>query len=195
MKLTDAFSKVNIIVIGGKRYDYSTDYRLFVEFSQCMLTGDIKRLIDFLNVNGLPNEMESVEVISNLYFPCENLSETEKVKGGVKSSNSAKFDFDILSDLIYSVFLEQYHIDLFDVCFLHFEKFRVLLACVKDKSRLKDVLMAWNCDLKKLSNKEYYLGLRKQYPLVLVSKVIKSVKERDNAMVSYLKARYSEHGM
>ncbi len=169
--------------IGGRLWEYSTDYRLFVEYSILATSnGDI---VPFLQRNNLPLETETIQAINAIYF------EKPKENKGKSSKNSHYlFKYDVLWDLIYSAFYQCYSIDLCEVT-LHYAKFQVLLNGITG-TKLNDVLCEWGKNIGKLKGdaKKHCAEVRKQYPLGKTTS--RSLEARNKRMKDYIKRRRKE---
>lgn len=175
-------------MIGGKPWEFSTDYRLFVRYSVMLTNKDNSRVVEFLKDNGLPVQVESITALNELYFPTEEKQEEE----GASKQTNYLFKYDILWDLVFSAFWEKYGIDLSEVQNLSFAKFKVLLAGISG-TKLNDVLDAWATDVRNLKGGRLknVKNIRRVYPLGCDVQFEK-VEARDRRMKEYVKQRFME---
>lgn len=77
------------------------------------------------------------------------------VSCGEKSNDeSPAMDFEQDADAIYSSFLSQYGMDLFEIPFLHWRKFRVLLSGLGDHTELRERIALRDLDTSKMKGEE-----------------------------------------
>lgn len=115
------------VTIENKEITINTDYRLFVRFELEMQGNDTKKAIQnvlsafypaFLLKN-ITNEMVDKFI---WFYKCgkKDIPKSSKKNG----KNIRSFDYEIDDDLIYSAFMECYHIDLSK--YIHWWKFKAL---------------------------------------------------------------------
>lgn len=96
----------------------------------------------------------------------------QETKKGRRGGASAKSDFSFSFDapLIYAAFLDQYGIDLIDIEFLHWWKFRALLDGLRGDHLFNEVRRARSVNLGNIKDKEqrnYYRQMQTQYAIPL----------------------------
>lgn len=72
------------------------------------------------------------------------------------------------AELIYSAFLQQYGIDLWEIEFLHWHKFKALLLGLTENTQFKKVIEIRSIDLSKIKDREtaeHYRKLKSYYAL------------------------------
>lgn len=166
------------IEVAGVSFAIHTDFRFFIKLDRLLKekSGDLKTS-DFIEIESLIyntpyrpiNRSEGIKKIFEFYT---NKKELPRPTGQI--NGEIILDFVIDSELIYSAFMQVYHIDLIDESTkLHWWKFNALLDGLKgtklndvmgyrsyDESDTRDVkhfdrdmLRAWRIE-KKLTNKE-----------------------------------------
>ncbi len=176
----------------GSQVDFSTDYRLFVEYSIILDIKDedeqLDSLISFLQRNNLPLIESSVQVLSDLYFKTDVHNENALKK----KKNNFNYNFSILWPLIEAGFISNYNIFLSDVD-MDFRLFKRLLNELHN-TLFNEVIRCWNADLsdKNISKKEkkHIAEIKERYPLGN-TKVI-DVSQRDKDMKEYVRNRHRE---
>ena len=99
------------------------------------------------------------------FFRCGKDLTTSSKTG---NSNKKVLDYDIDADLIYSAFLSQYNIDLQDIKYLHWWKFKALMDGLEDNNRICEIIKFRSVDVNKIKDKEqkkYYKQMQKIYEI------------------------------
>ena len=114
------------LIINNKEITINTDYRLFVRFELEMQGNDTKKAIQNVLSAFYPAFLLkniTVEMVDKFiwFYKCGK-KDIPKKEG--KSKNVRSYDYDIDDDLIYSAFMECYHIDLSR--YIHWWKFKAL---------------------------------------------------------------------
>lgn len=126
--------------------------------------------------------------------------ESEKQQGGGSSGVSAKkaYCFEQDTDLIFSAFYAQYHIDLAEADGLHWWKFRALFNGLSAESEIKKIMGYRTADLKDMSKdqKKFYEKMRRVFALrnQRSAENTISLAERNQRMKDYVARRFSEVG-
>lgn len=165
-------------LIDGKEYEISSDFR------------DIVELEEILSSEELTDEEKAVEALTFFYgsIPDDVDTAVEKlcwfIQCGRKESprrrrtEATEDDFNVdavysfIHDagLIYAAFLAQYGIDLCDVEYLHWWKFKALFEGLEDNRLMKEVM---RCRAVKIdpnmpqNQKDYYSAMKQRYALPL----------------------------
>lgn len=95
--------------------------------------------------------------------------ENNKIKKKVAEDKSKKiYDYDIDDGYIYSAFLQQYGIDLQDINYLHWWKFKAMFNSLNSDTKIVEIMGYRNIDLSKIKDKQEkarYKKLKEIYKL------------------------------
>ena len=95
--------------------------------------------------------------------------EKNKIKKKVAEDKSKKiYDYDIDDGYIYSAFLQQYGIDLQDINYLHWWKFKAMFNSLSSDTKIVEIMGYRNIDLSKIKDKQEkarYKKLKEIYKL------------------------------
>lgn len=95
--------------------------------------------------------------------------ENNKIKKKVAEDKSKKiYDYDIDDGYIYSAFLQQYGIDLQDINYLHWWKFKAMFNSLSSDTKIVEIMGYRNIDLSKIKDKQEkarYKKLKEIYKL------------------------------
>ena len=83
----------------------------------------------------------------------------------------AKMDFEQDADVIYASFMMDYHIDLLDIPFLHWYKFRALLGGLSEKTPLQGRIQLRDLDTSHLKGKEKMKAEKAKRRVALIERI------------------------
>ena len=116
-------------------------------------------------------QIEDVEkAIDDLlwFYRCgkELANSNKKSRSGNQDKQIYSYEFD--DTYIYGAFMQQYKIDLQDIEYLHWWKFKAMFDCLSDDSKFVEILGYRAVDLRKIKDKkerEHYKKLKEVYKL------------------------------
>ena len=160
------------VVIDGVEYKINSDFRTSILFSLLIEDNDVNEQDKILGAlqlyyDVIPNNINSaIDGIINFYL-CNDNNNT--FSGSSKNkSNKKVLDYEIDSNYIYSAFLTQYNIDLQDIEYLHWWKFKAMLESLNDDLMLCKIIKFRSIDVSKIQDKEqkkYYQKMQKMYEI------------------------------
>lgn len=180
------------VEIDKKVYEINSDFRTSLLFEQLMLDDEVN------------DEFKWIQAIE-LYYPIipENLEEAfNKIfwfyscgKDEEKSSNSEVkntsfkpiYDWDYDDEYIYSAFLEQFRIDLQEIEYLHWWKFKAMFKSLNSNVKFSEILKYRSVDLSKIQDKEerkFYKEMKDRFKLP--QKINKAELEKKNEIEELL---------
>lgn len=160
------------VVIDGVEYKINSDFRTSILFSLLIEDNDVNEQDKILGAlqlyyDVIPNNINSaIDKIINFYL-CNDNNNTSSGSSKNKS-NKKVLDYEIDSNYIYSAFLTQYHIDLQDIEYLHWWKFKAMLESLNDDLMLSKIIKFRSIDVSKIQDKEqkkYYQKMQKMYEI------------------------------
>lgn len=165
--------------VGGIDYPINTDFRTSILFEQMAVDAEIeneekwKYLLEYYyegiritdkNINGLVEEALK-------FYRCDRgqlQSDNEGCKDSSNSSSDKIYDFDYDDMHIYSAFLQQYSIDLQDIEYLHWWKFKAMFNGLKEDCKFCKILEYRSVnlsDIKDEEQKRHYKTMKDIYKL------------------------------
>ncbi|WP_461206928.1 bacteriophage Gp15 family protein [Clostridium sp. DL1XJH146] len=177
------------INIDGKEYEINSDFRTSILFELLMQDND------------LPDENKIMQALE-LYYPItpENVNEAVEQmlwfyrcgkdiissKGNGKSSiNIYNFDYD--DDYIYSAFVDQYRIDLQDIEYLHWWKFKAMFKALKEDNEIVKIMGYRSIDLSKIKDKEqkeHYKKMKELYKIPISKNELQKINDVEKALLN-----------
>ncbi|CAM2828234.1 bacteriophage Gp15 family protein [Hathewaya histolytica] len=177
--------------IEGVEYAINSDFRTSILFELLMQDSTI-------------GEEEKIYMALELYYTTipQNINEAiEQMlwfyrcgKNEVKSKGTGKgksvtqiYSFEHDDDYIYSAFLDQYGVDLQDMEYLHWWKFKAMFKSLKEDNELVKIMGYRAMDLSKIKDKEqknYYKKMKELYKIP--TNISKNEKEKLNKIEEIL---------
>ena len=156
--------------IDGVLYRINSDYRTSIIFAKLIeeneLTEDIIMKILELYYPIIPEDIEQAINYIFWFYTCGKTEEESNSKPTGK--NKRIFDYEQDSQYIYSAFLSQYNIDLQDIDYLHWWKFKALFESLNEDNEIVKIMQYRSMDLSKIKDKEqkkFYKKMQKIYKL------------------------------
>ena len=114
-----------------------------------------------------------------LWFYSCGKENTLKADSKTGSSSEKIYDFDYDDEYIYSAFLDQYGIDLNEIEYLHWWKFKAMFKALKEDNEIVKIMGYRSIDLSKVDDKkqkEFYKKMKKTYEIPIA--ISKDEKEK-----------------
>ena len=148
--------------IDGKKYEFNYDFRTSILF--CLLMQDTELTEEQKILQGLQlyypeipdNVEEAYKKILYFYSRGKDIEDNKKVKQGkriFKRNNNKAYDFETDSDLIFSAFMTQYHINL-NRENLHWWEFMSLFNSLKDDTEIVKIMNYRTIDVNTIEDKK-----------------------------------------
>ena len=160
--------------IGGEEVKINSDFRTSILFELLIQDESIpeeERLYLALKLyyENIPEDADIEQYVDRMlwFYRGGKTIEEIKIKGSSGKSNRI-YDYDIDAEYIYSAFMEQYGIDLQDIEYLHWWKFKALFTSLNENTQMAKIMQYRSIDLNKIDNKEEkerYRKLKKIYEL------------------------------
>lgn len=177
------------VEIDNKKYKINTDFRTSILFELLIQDNSIE-------------EKEKIIRALELYYPVipENIEEAiEKILwfykcgkefqyGDNKSKNASRtkreieYSFEYDDEYIYAVFLNQYNIDLQDIDYLHWWKFRAMFKSLKEDNLIVKMMGYRSVNLSEITDKEQRKQIKKMKELYKIPEIVN--KESEDYRVS-----------
>lgn len=148
------------VEINGQEVGVNSDFRVFILFEQILKDYElskedkIKKCLSLFYKDNPSNLVEAVQQMFNFYSMSfmNDFHSAKKGKGSKKNKNLYDWDFD--QGYIYSAFLTQYRIDLQEIDYLHWWKFRFLFMSLDEDNKISKIIGYRDVDTSKIKDKE-----------------------------------------
>lgn len=178
------------VTIEGEDYKINSDFRTSILFELLMQDNSISeedKIIQALELYYpiLPKNLnEAVEKIL-WFYRCGKDEVTNKNKGTGKSTNVYSYDYD--DDYIYSAFLDQYGVDLQDIEYLHWWKFKAMFKSLKEDNEIVKIMGYRAMDVNKIKDKEqkaHYTKMQELYKIPIAKDERNKLDEINNILLN-----------
>lgn len=157
--------------IDNKEYEINSDFRTSILFELLMQDSSIEEDKIFMALQlYYPIIPEKVnEAIERMlwFYRCGKDMKSSKGNGKGKSPTQI-YSFEHDDDYIYSAYLDQYGIDLQDINYLHWWKFKAMFKSLKEDNMIVKIMGYRSMDLSKIKDKEqksYYNHMKELYKI------------------------------
>ena len=158
--------------IDNKEYEINSDFRTSILFELLMQDGTIEeddKILMALQLYypDIPGNIK--EAIKQMLWFYRCGKDVSSSKGNGKSKGVTQiYSFEYDDDYIYAAFLDQYNIDLQDIEYLHWWKFKAMFKSLKDDNMIVKIMGYRSMDLSNVKDKEqkaYYKRMQKLYEI------------------------------
>ncbi|ADL53210.1 bacteriophage Gp15 family protein [Clostridium cellulovorans] len=172
--------------IDGVEYEINSDFRTSILFEIMMQDRDLddkSKIVQALDLyySKIPCNVEKAIDEILWFYKCGKEEDSLKAKGNLKAVNIYSYDYD--AEYIYSAFLDQYGVDLQDIEFLHWWKFKAMFKSLKEDNEIVKIMGYRAIDISKIKDKaqrEHYKKLKEMYKIPSV--LTKDEKEKLDAI-------------
>ncbi|MDU7067150.1 MAG: bacteriophage Gp15 family protein [Clostridium perfringens] len=182
------------VKIGGKFYNINSDFRTSMLFELLMQDEDIEDELKitqalklyFPKIPPLKYIEETINIIM-WFYGCGK--EKEELNKRIKSTSNdleQAYSFEHDNAYIYSAFLSQYKVDLQDIEYLHWWKFRTLFEGLTEENMIVKIMDYRTMDLSKMEKSEREFYKEKKEFFKLPKKISKSDEEYKNKIEEIL---------
>ena len=178
--------------IDNKKYEINSDFRTSILFELLMRDNSIKdedKMYMALELYYpiIPEDI-NVAIEKMLWFyRCGKDATKSRGNGkGQGRSSTQIYSFDYDDDYIYAAFMDQYGIDLQDVEYLHWWKFKALFKALKEDNEIVKIMGYRSIDLSKIKDKEqksHYKYMKELYKIPLPQDEQEKLDEITNALL------------
>lgn len=161
------------VMVGGVEHKINTDFRTSIIF-ECMMQDDIlssaEKSINALHLYypEIPTDIDSAVNEILWFYGCGKTEDPSRKRVYSQRSHSRVYSFDYDDDYIYSAFLTQYGVDLQDVEYLHWWKFRAMFNSLTEDNFFVKIMGYRSMDISKNIGKEqqkFFSKMKKMYEL------------------------------
>ncbi|EJO5349568.1 bacteriophage Gp15 family protein [Clostridium botulinum] len=178
------------IEVEGQNYDINSDFRTSILFELLMQDSSIveeDKIIQALQLYYpvIPSNI-NIAVDKMLWF-YRGGKDIEPSKGSGRGKSTQIYNFEYDDDYIYSAFLDQYGIDLQDIEYLHWWKFKAMFKSLKEGNEIVKIMGYRSMDLSKIKDKEekrYYRKMQELYKIPINRDEKDKLEEINNILLN-----------
>ncbi|APQ95866.1 bacteriophage Gp15 family protein [Clostridium botulinum] len=178
------------IEIEDVEYEINSDFRTSILFELLMQDNELSEEDKIMQALQLyypvipSNINEAVEQML-WFYRCGKDIIPSKGTGKGKSTQIYNFEYD--DDYIYSAFLDQYRIDLQDIEYLDWWKFKAMFKALKEDNEIVKIMGYRSMDLSKIKDKEeknYYRKMQELYKIPINKDEKDKLEEINNILLN-----------
>jgi len=164
---------IDVLPTKVKNINLNTDFRTSILFELLMQDNSLteeKKVAKAIQLyyNEVPKNIEIA--INNMlwFYKCGKVEENIKKSKSNESNICKIYSYEFDDEYIYSAFLNQYGIDLQDIKYLHWWKFKAMFKSLKEDNQIVKIMGYRSMKIDNKTNKEqrkYYENLKKIYAL------------------------------
>lgn len=179
------------INIDNKEYEINSDFRnsiLFELLMQDNSIGDKDKMLMALKLYYpvIPKNLN--EAIEEMLWFYRCGKDVRKSKGNGKGKSVTQiYSFEHDDDYIYAAFMDQYSIDLQDIKYLHWWKFKAMFKSLKEDTEIVKIMGYRSMDLSKIKDKEqksYYKKMQEVYKIPISIDEENKLREIEEALLN-----------
>lgn len=179
------------VEIDNKNYEINSDFRTSILFELLMQDSSIgaeDKIITALELY-YPVIPENInEAIEQMlwFYRCGKEITSSKGNGKGKSVTQI-YSFEYDDDYIYAAFMDQYNIDLQDIEYLHWWKFKAMFNSLKEDIKIVKIMEYRSIDLSKIKDKEqkaYYKKMKNLYEIPISKDEDRKLREIEEAILN-----------
>lgn len=181
-------------LIDGKEYKISSDFREIVVLEEILSSEeltDAERGEQALNLfyGCIPSDVETAVDKLCWFMQCgekerPHTGRRQAARGDFRQQAAYSFIHD--AGLIYAAFMAQYGIDLYDIEYLHWWKFKAMFEGLEDGRVIKEVMRCRAVEIDSKmpqAQKDYYNAMKQRYALPLPDGVEKQMSDLEAALM------------
>lgn len=178
------------VEIEGEDYRINSDFRTSILFELLIQDNSIReeeKLMQALELYYPVIPKDINKAIENIlwFYECgkEKIKSKKNNKGQGSKASIYSYEYD--DDYIYAAFLSQYGIDLQDIKYLHWWKFKAMFKALKEDNEIVKIMGYRSADLNKIKDKEqkaYYKRMKDIYKLPISRDEIEKLKEIEKTL-------------
>lgn len=155
--------------------EFNSDFRISIMFE--LLMQDTKYTKEqkifqalrlyYPNIKQIKNYEKAIDDLL-WFYRCGKESTNSNKKSGKGNQNKQIYSYEFDDIYIYGAFKQQYDIDLQDIEYLHWWKFKAMFDCLDDNTKFVEIMGYRAVDLRKIKDKqekERYKKLKEAYRL------------------------------
>ena len=130
------------IEVNGRSFLIDTDFRAWIKVGELFKQDATLDQYLFLFTKDIPTDPVFIQAVQQFFY---NPNVTPKFSD---DSGYPVLDYVLDGEYIYGAFMQAYHIDLVDIDYLHWHKFKALVLCLPNNTMLKEImgLRSWKKD-------------------------------------------------
>ncbi len=163
------------VTVNGDEYPIRTDFRIAMMFEILMQDDSIEpkekaRKALQLFYEDIPWDLEGAVKAILWFYKCGREENSQKKKMAAKRGSTKVYSFDYDDDYIYAAFMAQYGIDLQDIEYMHWWKFRAMFNSLNSTNQFVKIMEYRSIDINSVPKEQqpFYNKMKRLYALPLL---------------------------
>ena len=155
--------------------DFNTNFKNSILFELLMQESNLSNeakvyqalKIYYPNLNQITDVNKAIDNML-WFYKCGKEDEEKTSQKATRENTKRIYSYEFDNELIYSAFKDQYNIDLQDIKYLHWWKFKAMFDALKDDNKIVEIMGYRAINLSKIKDKEmkkHYKKIQKLYAL------------------------------
>lgn len=155
--------------------DFNTNFKNSILFELLMQESNLSSeakvyqalKIYYPNINQITDVNKAIDNML-WFYKCGKDDEEKTSQKTIRENTKRIYSYEFDNELIYSAFKDQYRIDLQDIEYLHWWKFKAMFDGLKDNNKIVEIMGYRAVNLSKIKDKEmrkHYKKMQKLYAL------------------------------
>lgn len=178
--------------VDGEEFEIVADFRTSILFELLMQDDDVEdteKTVKALRLYYpvIPGNLEAAVDAMLWFYGCGREKGGKKSEAKGKKSHERIYSFDYDDDYIFAAFLSQYGIDLQDIEYLHWWKFRALFNSLTDDNQIVKIMQYRSMDISPDLPKEqakFYKRMKRLYVLTKSQSETEKSEAIENALMN-----------
>ncbi|EPY2279512.1 bacteriophage Gp15 family protein [Clostridium sporogenes] len=179
------------VEIEGGEYEINSNFRVSILFELLMQDNSISEEDKIMQALQLyypvipTNINMAVDKMLWFYRCGKDMIPSKGIGKGKGVTQIYSFEYD--DDYIYSAFLDQYGVDLQDIEYLHWWKFKAMFKALKEDNEIVKIMGYRSMDLSKIKDKEeknYYRKMQELYKIPIAKDEKDKLEEINNILLN-----------
>lgn len=182
------------VAIGGQDYAINTDFRVGIQFEGLLSKkmGESERILEMLRLYYPiipPDPVEAIQQILRFY-------RCGKEERSITDSSTPAYSFEQDDGYIFAAFVDQYQIDLSEIDYLHWWKFRSMFQSLRDDTEIMKIMGYRTVKITGSMSAEqraFYKRMKKIYEIKSTRSGPRMTTEQyHQSMIDYVSERFAE---
>jgi len=178
------------VMIDGITYDIRSDFRTSIQFELIMQRRDLsdeERITKCLSLYYPEFPSDIMGALNHAIWFYKSGKSEKQVKAGTAKNSKQIYSYEYDDDYIYSAFLDQYGIDLGEVKYLHWWRFKAMFKALKADNEIVKIMSYRSTKIDSKMSKEqkaFYKDMQRIHEIPMQKDEQRKISEIEQALMS-----------
>lgn len=177
--------------VGGKKYAIRTDFRIAMLFEILMQDNSILpkdktwRALKLFYPE-IPDDLKNATDAMLWFYRCGKEDNPQKKRMAARKGKTRVYSFEYDDDYIYAAFMTQYGIDLQDIDYMHWWKFRALFNSLDKNVQFSKIMEYRSVEINSIPKEQqpFYRKMKRLYALPIADDEQKKMDKIEQALLN-----------